>query len=134
MKLFIVVLAVFLTFSDARNPEADRLLKSGFRSGGFVKKLATRFNDRRGSYRDPATANVSVSAQWSYTDGDKVTALTISAKNLNSAQWAAVGLGQNKSSMVNMRESFSKGLDRFFFYRVKLMYSCVNDFQMIQLF
>ena len=105
MKLFIVFLAVFLCFSDARNLEAN---KPGIRAGISVKKLATRFNDRRGSYRDPATANVSVSAQWSYTDGDKVTALTIAAKNLNSAQWAAVGLGQNKSSMVNTRESSSE--------------------------
>jgi hypothetical protein len=104
MKIFIAFLVVFLSFSDARHPGVDSLFKTGFRSGSFLKKFGTKANVPGVSAADPATANVTVSASWSYTSGDQVTSFKIVAKNLNSAQWAAVGLGQNKSSMVNMRE------------------------------
>jgi hypothetical protein len=96
MKIFIAFLVVFLSFSDARHTGDDSTIKTGFRTVNSLKKVGK-------SYTDPATGNVSVSATWTYDSGAKVTSVSVVVNNLNSAQYAAVGLGQNKSSMVNMR-------------------------------
>ncbi len=51
------------------------------------------------------TINVTVNVTWTINSGSSVTNVVMVVKNLQSAQWAAVGLGQDQD-MVNMRKEF----------------------------
>ena len=49
---------------------------------------------------------VTVNVTWTFTNETNVTNVVMIVKKLQSAQWAALGLGQNQS-MVTIRECFS---------------------------
>jgi hypothetical protein len=49
------------------------------------------------------TSSVSINATWTFSSGVNVTNVIMTVRNLQAAQWAAVGLGQNMS-MVNIKE------------------------------
>jgi hypothetical protein len=86
MKIFIAFLLIFVSFSDA-------------------KPFGT--NNTIITVQDPPspTINVTVNVTWTINSGSSVTNVVMVVKNLQSAQWAAVGLGQNQN-MVNMRKEF----------------------------
>jgi hypothetical protein len=62
------------------------------------------------------TADVSVNVTWTFSNGTNVTNVVMVIKNLQSAQWAAIGLGQSQK-MVNITRIFlilfAKIQDRF---------------------
>jgi len=62
------------------------------------------------------TADVSVNVTWTFSIGTNVTSVVMIIKNLKSAQWAAIGLGQSQK-MVNITRIFlilfAKIQDRF---------------------
>jgi hypothetical protein len=51
------------------------------------------------------TADVSVNVTWAFANETKVTSVVMIVKNLQSAQWAAIGLGQEQK-MVNMNNFY----------------------------
>lgn len=44
---------------------------------------------------DPSASNVTVSLKWEFNSGINVTVISMTVVNLKSAQYAAVGFGQN---------------------------------------
>jgi hypothetical protein len=51
------------------------------------------------------TADVSVNVTWAFANETKVTSVVMIVKNLQSGQWAAIGLGQEQK-MVNMNNFY----------------------------
>ncbi len=82
MKTFITFLLILSSLSDGKS------------LGPTIAKLT-----------DSPTANVTVKVVWAFNSGVNITSVVLTAKNLQSAQYAAIGLSQNQS-MVNIKEKF----------------------------
>lgn len=85
MKFFIAFSIVFFLFSDR-----EALLSN-------AKAISTNTGPK-----DPTPAtNVTVNVTWTFNDGIDLTIVEMTIKNLQSSQYAAMGLGQNQA-MVNI--------------------------------
>jgi hypothetical protein len=82
MKIFIVFLVLFLSFSDGREI---------LRNTALLTDIAT------------PTALVGMNVTWTFTSGINVTNVTIIVKRLDAGEWAAFGCGQHVA-MVNIIE------------------------------
>jgi hypothetical protein len=93
MKIFITFSLIFLFFGYGKN--------FGLISAAVLPAAAPAL-----SFTGPA-GNVSINVTWAFDSVYKITNVSVTVTNLQAAQWAAVGLGQNLS-MVNIKESFFK--------------------------
>ncbi len=82
MKIFIVFLVLFLSFSDEREI---------LRNTALLTEIAT------------PTALVGMNVTWTFSSGSNVTSVTMIVKRLDAGEWAAFGCGQNVG-MVNIIE------------------------------
>ncbi len=82
MKIFIVILVLFLSFSDGREI---------LRNTALLPESAI------------PTALVGMNVTWTFTSGINVTNVTIVVKRLDAGEWAAFGCGQH-AAMVNIIE------------------------------
>ncbi len=80
MKIIIVFLVLFLSFSDGREI---------LRNTALLREIAV------------PTALVGMNVTWTFTSGINVTNVTIVVKRLDAGEWAAFGCGQNVA-MVNI--------------------------------
>jgi len=82
MKIFIVFLVLFLSFSDGREI---------LRNTALLAESAI------------PTALVGMNVTWTFTSGINVTNVTMIVKRLDAGEWAAFGCGQHVA-MVNIIE------------------------------
>lgn len=89
MKVFIVFLLILSSFSDGKNLElADDLATSVLLPVTIIQTSSSN-------------ADITVNVTWVFNRGNNVTNIGITVKNLQSAQWVAIGFGQNQT-MVNL--------------------------------
>jgi hypothetical protein len=81
MKSFIVFSLVFLLFSDREASLSD----------------AKVIHTKRVLNSPSGATNVTVNATWTFSDEINLTYVAMTIKNLQSSQYAAMGLGQNQA-------------------------------------
>ena len=93
MKFFIAFLLILLSVSDGRNLElADDLATTALLPVTITQTSSSN-------------ADINVNVTWAFNGRNNVTNVAITVKNLQSAQWAAIGFGQNQT-MVNLAGKF----------------------------
>ena len=111
MKILIVVLLIFSSFTDGRIVTLDSSAIAARRfpidnSPETANTPTTTAASPLNAIELPSsTSDVTVNVTWTFTTGINVTHVVMVVNNLKSAQWAAIGLGQFKS-MVTIEKFF----------------------------
>jgi hypothetical protein len=121
MKIFIVFLVIFLSFSDGRDPIPNENTTSATTNATTsvtttTTSVSTTTVSTSTTTTISPTADVSINVTWTFASETNVTSVVMIVKNLKSAQWAAIGLGQEQK-MVNMNNfyPFCEDFGGFFF-------------------